>query len=360
MNEILRIAPKIQELLGELEQVEEDLGRADVVSDQTVYKELTRRHSYLLELQEWWERYQTAEKELSENKQLLKGETDLELQELLIGEIDRLSDELSRICHQLESLIVPPSELDDANTMVELRAGTGGDEAALFVGDCARMYACYANRMRWKYEILSTSPSEAGGFKEYIFLVSGKGVYRHLEHEGGTHRVQRVPETESQGRIHTSAITVAVIPELTRDYEVVIEDKDLRIDTFRSSGAGGQHVNTTDSAVRITHIPTNIVVSCQDERSQIKNRDKAMKQLRIKLAERKRREIQAQEGQLRKEQVGSGDRSERIRTYNYPQNRVTDHRIGLTLYKLDAVMEGDLDQVILPLITHFYQKQFET
>ena len=243
---------------------------------------------------------------------------------------------------------------------MELRAGTGGDEAALFVADCARMYRSYAESKKWTFEVISASPSELGGYKEYIVSISGPNVYRLMQYEAGTHRVQRVPATETQGRVHTSAITVAVLLEPDEGEELQIDEKDLRIDTYRASGAGGQHVNRTDSAVRITHIPTGTVVACQEERSQHKNKDKAMRLLSARIAETKANKAHAEMSATRLSQVGSGDRSERIRTYNFSQNRVTDHRIGLTLYKLDKVMEGDLDDLTVPLVNHFYQEKLKS
>jgi peptide chain release factor 1 len=256
--------------------------------------------------------------------------------------------------------LVPPDPNDHRSCVVELRAGTGGDEAGIFVGDCVRMYRYYAENKGWTIENLSATPSDMGGFKEYQFVFSGPNVYRFMKYEAGTHRVQRVPATEAQGRVHTSAITVAVMFEPDEEEKIDVEEKDLRIDTYRSSGAGGQHVNTTDSAVRITHIPTGVVVHCQDERSQVKNKDKAMRILKVRLLDEQRRKAHEQMSTERAAQVGTGDRSERIRTYNFPQNRVTDHRIELTVYALDKVMEGALDLIIEPLVTHYYQKNFET
>ena len=238
---------------------------------------------------------------------------------------------------------------------MEIRAGTGGDEAAIFVGDCVRMYKCYAETKGWKYEMLAAAPSERGGFKEYIMVISGAQVYRLLRYEAGTHRVQRVPETEAQGRVHTSAVTIAVLPEPTEEEQLQIDERDLRIETYRASGAGGQHVNTTDLAVRITHIPTGAVVTCQEERSQHKNKDKAMRLLSAKIIEEKRRKEQEEMDLLRSSQVGSGDRSERIRTYNFSQNRVTDHRPHLTIYNLTGVLDGNLDQLTQPLVAYFYE-----
>ncbi len=252
---------------------------------------------------------------------------------------------------------MPPDPNDSRNIILELRAGTGGDEAAIFAGDCVRMYKQYADKKGWKYELLSCTPSEMGGYKEYVMGVSGLNVNRLLKFEAGTHRVQRVPKTETQGRVHTSAITVAVLLEPGEEELVVLDERDLKIDTYRASGAGGQHVNTTDSAVRITHIPTGTVVYCQEERSQHKNKDKAMRLLTAKISEEKRRKAELEMSSLRSSQVGTGDRSERIRTYNFSQNRLTDHRINLTLYKLNLVMDGDLDEISEALVSHFHQEE---
>jgi peptide chain release factor 1 len=279
---------------------------------------------------------------------------------LLKEEIISLEAELPIAIKQIETLLVPPDPRDHRNIIMELRAGTGGDEAALFVSDCIRMYRNYATSKGWKVDLLTASASEVGGYKEYVLSFSGQNVFRFLQHEAGTHRVQRVPATETQGRVHTSAITVAILLEPNEDDDIKIDEKDLKIDTYRSSGAGGQHVNTTDSAVRITHIPTGTVVACQDERSQHKNKDKAMRMLKARIVEEMSRQAAAEMSAIRSSQVGSGDRSERIRTYNFPQNRLTDHRINLTLYKLDRVMEGDLDDIILPLVNYFYQQLIQS
>ncbi|MCB1212989.1 MAG: peptide chain release factor 1, partial [Chlamydiia bacterium] len=279
-----------------------------------------------------------------------------EMREIAESEREELEEQIEVLEKKLKELLIPPDPNDHASTILEIRAGTGGDEAALFVGDVVRMYKLYADANRWKYELLASSPSELGGFREYIMVISGKNVHRFLQFEGGTHRVQRVPDTETQGRVHTSAITIAVLIEPPESEEVPIDEKDLRIDTYRSSGAGGQHVNTTDSAVRITHVPTGTVVYCQEERSQIKNRAKAMRLLRAKLVEIEERKHMESMASKRQSQVGSGDRSERIRTYNFPQNRVTDHRINLTLYSLDRVMEGEL----IPFSTALLEKHYES
>lgn len=351
---------KVIEMLSDLSKIEEDLGDPQVMSDKKRYKELTSQHKYLTRLKESWEDYSESLRQLADNKQLLKSEEDPEFVAVLQEEISGLQVKTETLKGQIEILLVPPDPDDHRNCIIELRAGTGGDEAAIFVGDCVRMYKYFAEKNGWTIELLSSTDSEKGGFKEYQMVFSGENVYRFMKYEAGTHRVQRVPETEAQGRVHTSAITVAAILEPDEEEEIDIDEKDLRIDTYRSSGAGGQHVNTTDSAVRITHIPTGVVVHCQEERSQIKNRAKAMRLLNAKLAEEKRRQAQQEMSSTRAAQIGSGDRSERIRTYNFPQNRVTDHRIDLTLYKLDEVMEGDLEKLIDPLVAFYYQKNFET
>lgn len=351
--------PKVQRLLSRLHEVEEMLGHPGTLSDQKKYRELTQEHSQLSELKEVWDRLVSSEKQLAENQALLSAEQDAEMVVLLKEEITHLEVLTAELKKQIETLLVPPDPRDSRNIIMELRAGTGGDEAALFVGDCIRMYQYYAGKKGWKFEILSTSESEVGGYKEYIMSLSGLNVFRLMQYEAGTHRVQRIPATETQGRVHTSAITVAVLMEPGEDEEIEIDEKDLKIDTYRASGAGGQHVNRTDSAVRITHLPTGTVVACQEERSQHKNKDKAMRLLMSRIAEEMRRKSQQEMSALRQSQVGSGDRSERIRTYNFPQNRVTDHRIELTLYKLDRVMEGDLDDLTLPLVNHFYQEQLQ-
>lgn len=348
---------RIRKLLDRLDEVEGLLGKPEAVVDQKEYRALTQEHAYLLEIKEVWEEYQKFHKQLIENQTLLRSETEPELVTLLKEEIQILEQSLPQIKKNLENLLVPPDPLDSRNVILEVRAGTGGDEAAIFVGDCVRMYKCYAEKKGWKYEQLSCAPSERGGYKEYIMAISGHNVFRLMQYEAGTHRVQRVPDTETQGRVHTSAITVAVLPEPDEDEKIVIDERDLRIETYRASGAGGQHVNVTDSAVRITHIPTGTVVACQDERSQRTNKDKAMRLLGAKIAEEKRRKEQEEMASLRSSQVGTGDRSERIRTYNFSQNRVTDHRIDLTLYKLNLVMEGDLDELTNGLVTYFYQKK---
>ena len=348
---------QIRKLLKRFEKVEELLGQADVLSDQKKYREMAQEHSYLSEVKEVWSELELSQKQLQENFVLLKEEKDLEFQAVIRDEIAILESSIEKLRQRVETLLVPPDPCDSRNIILELRAGTGGDEAAIFVGDCVRMYKAYSDGKGWKYELLSCASSEMGGFKEYVMVLSGHNVHRLLQYEAGTHRVQRVPKTEAQGRVHTSAITVAVLMEPGDDEKVVFDERDLKIDTYRSSGAGGQHVNTTDSAVRITHLPTGTVVACQEERSQHKNKEKALRLLGAKIAEEMRRKAEEEMATLRSSQVGTGDRSERIRTYNFSQNRVTDHRIDLTLYKLDRIMEGDLDELAEALVSYFHQQK---
>ncbi|MCB1181153.1 MAG: peptide chain release factor 1 [Chlamydiia bacterium] len=348
---------KISQLLARLEEVENELSSSSVVNDQILYRKLTQEHAYLTEIKEVYSCLEKAYKQLSENEELLKIETHEEMRLLFREDVLQIQKSVSKLEDDLKTLLVPPDPNDSRNVIVELRAGTGGDEASLFVGDCVRMYHLYAEKRGWNYEVLGASSNEVGGYREYIMVMSGKNVRRFMQYEAGTHRVQRVPATETQGRIHTSAITVAVLLEPSEEEEVNIVEKDLRIDTYRASGAGGQHVNVTDSAVRITHIPTGLVASCQDERSQHKNKDKALRLLKARIAEVERKKREEEEASTRASQVGSGDRSERIRTYNFAQNRVTDHRINLTLYSLDRVLEGELDPITTALVSHYYQKQ---
>lgn len=350
---------KVRQLLSRLSEVEEVLGNTHVYDDQKKYRSLTQEHAYLSELKNYWEDLQKFKKQILENQDLLKVETDPDFTQVLKEDINFLENKIKDLQAKIENLLVPPDPNDNRPTIIELRAGTGGDEAALFVGDCVRMYKLYADQKGWRYELLSCAQSEIGGYKEYVMVISGPNVHRFLQYEAGTHRVQRIPETEAQGRVHTSAITIAVLPEPDENEEIKLDEKDLRIDTYRSSGAGGQHVNTTDSAVRITHIPSGIVVYCQEERSQHKNKDKAMRLLKAKMAEIEMQKKQQALADTRSSQVGSGDRSERIRTYNFPQNRVTDHRINLTKYNLDQVMEGDLDDFTTGLVAYFYQEKLK-
>jgi peptide chain release factor 1 len=349
---------KILKLLSRFAEVEEQLGHPDVFQDQKRYREIAQEHSRLVEIKNLWDELDKLQNHLKDNQELLSIEKDPSFADVLREDIAHIEKRTADLQRKLENLLVPPDPNDNRDTILELRAGTGGDEAAIFVGDCVRMYKLFAEQMGWRYELLSCSPSDMGGFKEYVMVLSGPNVHRYLRHEGGTHRVQRVPETEAQGRVHTSAITVAALLEPEEDADVIIDEKDLRVDTYRSSGAGGQHVNTTDSAVRLTHIPTGIVVYCQQERSQHKNKEKAMRLLKAKIAEVEMQKKMAEIASTRSMQVGSGDRSERIRTYNFPQNRITDHRIDMTRYNLDRVMEGDgLEEFSLALIAFFHQQK---
>ncbi len=348
---------RVHKLINRLGEIETLLGEPDTFNDQKKYRTLTQEHSQLNELKQVWDQLQKVQKELVDNEELLKLEGESEFALVLKEDIEKLILRKERLQSQLEQLLVPPDPNDNRPIIVELRAGTGGDEAALFVGDCVRMYKMFSDKMGWSYEQLSCAESDLGGYKEYVMGMSGKNVYRFMRYEGGTHRVQRVPETEAQGRVHTSAITVAVLPEPDENADVEIDEKDLRVDTYRSSGAGGQHVNTTDSAVRLTHMPTGIVVYCQEERSQHKNKDKALRLLKAKIMEIEEAKKQEAIASSRSLQVGSGDRSERIRTYNFPQNRLTDHRINLTKYNLEQILEGDLEEIITALVTHFYQQK---
>lgn len=336
----------LEERHAELEAL---LSDPELLSQPKEYQKVAKEHADLSPLVEALRRYRKAQQEIEANQELLRQENDPEMRELIREDINRLRKDLEDTEQALKRMLVPKDPNDEKNVILEIRAGTGGDEAALFAADLFRMYSRYAENRGWKVELLDVHPTGIGGFKEVIAAINGAGAYSRLKFERGVHRVQRVPETESQGRIHTSAVTVAVLPE-AEEVDVEIDPNDLRVDVFRSSGPGGQSVNTTDSAVRITHLPTGLVVVCQDEKSQHKNKAKAMKVLRARLLDMMRSEQEAKIAQERKSQVGSGDRSERIRTYNFPQNRVTDHRINLTLYKLEEVMMGALDDIIDPLI----------
>ena len=346
---------KLEEVVDRFREVEVLLSNPTVVNDQNRYRALTKEHADLIDVVSSYNRYCQIRQEISGSQELLKDQ-DPDVREMASVEVTELEAEKSTLEAQLKQMLLPKDPNDSRNVILEVRAGTGGDEAALFAGALFRMYTRYAENQGWKVELLSSAESEAGGFKEVIAMITGKGAYSRFKYESGTHRVQRVPETEAQGRIHTSACTVAVLPE-AEDVEVDIDPSDLRIDLFRASGAGGQHVNKTESAVRITHVPTGVVVSCQDEKSQHKNKAKAMKVLQSRLLDAMQAEQQAKMAADRKSQVGSGDRSERIRTYNFPQGRCTDHRVGLTLYKLEAIMQGDLDEVIETLTTHYQAEQ---
>jgi len=343
---------KLKDIENRYETLEKKLGDPSVVSNRGEYQKCAKEHADLRELVETFREYEKVKDQIEECQRILR-ENDEELKEIAKEELPQLRERISILEERLQILLIPRDPNDDKNVILEIRAGTGGDEAGLFAADLYRMYARYAEGTNWKVDILSSSPAGGmGGFKEIILLIEGKGAYSRLKYESGVHRVQRVPATEAQGRIHTSAATVAVLPE-AEDVEVQIDPNDLKIDVFRSSGHGGQSVNTTDSAVRVTHIPTGLVVSCQDEKSQHKNKAKAIKVLRARLLDRMQAESHAEISETRKKQVGSGDRSERIRTYNFPQGRVTDHRIGLTLYNLEKIIDGDLQHIIDSLAAHF-------
>ena len=340
---------KLNAVADKYDELEALLSDPDVMADMEKWQRYTREHAALTPIVTAYRDYQAALLTIAEDKGLL-DEADSEMKQLLEEEIAAQEERRDRLAQELPILLLPRDPNDDKNVIVEIRGGVGGEEAALFAATLFRMYARYAERQGWKTEILSSNPTEIGGFKEISFLVNGDGAYSRLKYESGTHRVQRIPVTESGGRIHTSAVTVAVLPE-AEEVEVTVDPNDLRIDTYCASGAGGQYVNRTETAIRITHLPTGIVVQCQDEKSQLKNREKAMKVLRARLYDRAQQERADAVAADWRSQVGSGDRSERIRTYNFPQGRVTDHRIGLTLYKIDAVLDGELDELLSALIT---------
>jgi peptide chain release factor 1 len=347
---------KLQHLTERYEEIAHLLGDNEIISDQDKFRNLSKEYAELEPVVQAYEAFTQAQDDLAESELLLKDE-DPEMREMGQDEFKTAKATLEHLEGELQILLLPKDPNDSRNVILEVRAGTGGDEAAIFSGDLYRMYSRYAETQGFRVEILSTNEGEHGGYKEVIARISGTDVYSQLKFESGAHRVQRVPETESQGRVHTSACTVAVMPEVEGEGDVEIKKADLRVDTFRASGSGGQHVNKTDSAIRITHLPTGFVVECQDERSQHKNRAKAMSVLATRLNDAILQKQQAEQAAERKSLVGSGDRSERIRTYNYPQGRVTDHRINLTLYKLDEVMQGDLGAVVNPLITEHQTEQ---
>ncbi len=338
----------LEEKQARYKELEKLIADPELPKDPERYKKFMIEFSQLSELMEAFNAYKKIDSGISDTKTLLQSESENDLLQMAREELKELEERKQTIEQKIRRLLIPKDPLDLKNIIMEIRAGTGGEEAALFAADLYRMYTKYSETKNWKIEIMSSNPTEIGGFKELIFSIAGKDVYGSLRYEFGGHRVQRVPETESGGRIHTSAVTVAVLPE-AEETEVEVKEEELKIDVYRSSGPGGQSVNTTDSAVRITHLPSGLVVTCQDEKSQHKNKAKALRVLRARLFEIEEQKKQAERAQARKSQIGSGDRSQRIRTYNFPQNRITDHRINLTLYKLDSVMEGNLDEVLDPL-----------
>ena len=350
------ILEKLEALCERYVEVGALLGEPDVIGDQNKFRELSKEYAELEPVVQSFSAYKQVVENIEEAKSLLK-DGDSDMREMAQEELKENESQIESIELDLQKLLLPKDPNDGKNVYLEIRAGTGGDEAAIFSGDLYRMYTKYAEKKRWKVEIISENLGDHGGYKEIITRIVGQGVYSQLKFESGAHRVQRVPETESQGRIHTSACTVAVMPEADELEEININKADLRVDTFRASGSGGQHVNKTDSAIRLTHIPSGVVVECQDERSQHKNRAKAMSLLATRLASAQQEKAAASQSEERKSLVGSGDRSERIRTYNYPQGRVTDHRINLTLYKLAEVTEGSLEEVIQPLVNEYQADQ---
>ncbi len=346
------ITERLEDMERRFDRIEVDMAHPDVTSNMEEYKKLAREHAELRDVIALFREWKKIRAELEKTHEMVLQETEPEIRELAKEEEERLEREGTRFEGLLKDKLLSKDHEEVRNTFLEIRAGTGGEEAALFARDLFTMYMKYAEKMRWRTELLGMSMSDMGGFKEVIVAIESPDAFQRLKYESGVHRVQRVPETESQGRIHTSAVTVAVLPE-PEEVEFNISPEDLRIDVYRSSGPGGQHVNTTDSAVRITHIPTGLVVTCQDEKSQHKNKAKALRVLRARLKERMEQEQEQEVSEERKKQVGSGDRSERIRTYNFPQGRVTDHRIGLTLYKLEDVLAGNIDPLVDPLTAHF-------
>ncbi len=353
----MQYTQKLDDIEARFEALTAQMADPAVIGDSELYRKTAKAHSELAEIVGKYREWKETHNNLEQARQML-DESDAELRDMAAEEVERLEPELTRLEEELKVLLLPKDPNDEKNVVLEIRAGTGGDEATLFAAEIFRMYTRYAETQSWRVEITSMSESEIGGLKEVIALVNGDKVYSKLKYESGVHRVQRVPVTEQQGRVHTSAITVAVLPEAD-EVEIEIDPKDIRIDTFCSSGPGGQSVNTTYSAVRITHLPTGLIVSCQDEKSQIKNRAKALRVLRSRLYEIELQKQQEQIGAERRSMVGSGDRSEKIRTYNFPQNRVTDHRIGLTIHQLDIIMEGHLDQIIGALTTYYQAEKLK-
>jgi peptide chain release factor 1 len=336
---------KLEDLLIRFQEIEDEMMNPSVVNDQNRYKKIRKEHSDLSEIVAKYKEYKATQNSIEESLAMLEEESDEEMRELAKEELNDCKQLITKIEEELKVLLLPKDPNDDKNVIVEIRGGAGGDEAALFAAQLYRMYVMYAERNRWKIDMMNLNENGIGGFKEVIFMINGKGAYSKLKYESGVHRVQRVPVTESGGRIHTSTATVAIMPE-AEEVDIELDMGDCKFDVFRSSGNGGQCVNTTDSAVRLTHIPTGIVISCQDEKSQLKNKDKAIRVLRSKLYELELEKAQSAEAEARKSQVGTGDRSEKIRTYNFPQGRVTDHRIKLTVHQLDEVMNGDLQEII--------------
>ncbi len=355
MNDVL---DRLQAVEDRYEKLNELLSDPEVISDSNKLREYSKEQSDIQETVEVYREYKDVREQLRDAKAMLEDKLDADMRDMVKEEVSELEGQEKELSERLKILLVPKDPNDDKNVIVEVRGAAGGDEAALFAGDLYRMYSRYAEVQGWKTEIIEASYTELGGYKEIIFMINGKGAFAKLKFENGAHRVQRVPETESGGRIHTSTATVAVLPE-AEEVEIDIHEKDVRVDTFASSGPGGQSVNTTMSAVRLTHLPTGVVVSCQDEKSQIKNKEKAMKVLRARVYDKFRQEAQAEYDQNRKQAVGTGDRSERIRTYNFPQNRVTDHRIGLTIQKLDQILQGKLDDFINALVMEDQAQKME-
>jgi peptide chain release factor 1 len=349
---------RLEQIESKYEELTRSLASPEIIGDSSKYQKTAKAHSELAPIVEKYREYKDLKKGIAESRAMLADEKDLEMRAYAQEELERLEGRVGGVEEELKVLLLPKDPNDEKDVVLEIRAGTGGDEATLFAAEMFRMYTRYAETQRWKVAVLSTSESGVGGLKEVIAIIEGDRVYSRLKYESGVHRVQRVPATEQQGRVHTSAVTVAVLPE-AEDVDIKIEAKDLRIDTFCSSGPGGQSVNTTYSAVRITHIPTNTVVSCQDEKSQIKNREKAMRVLRARLYEVEMQKQQEALAKERKSLVGTGDRSEKIRTYNFPQNRVTDHRVGFTLHQLQEVMDGKLQPIVDALVTHYQAEKMK-